>query len=667
MPTSSEIMEEVLKGLDVLHPDGLIEARGLNSKGFTVSGYYKDREKLAQDIMRYPKLTWYAAMNRIADACYAREQCEALVEKPKSTTGDKEITDYDWILIDVDPIRVTGVSATEQEKESAHDVINRIYKFLAGQGFSKPVGADSGNGYHLLYKVDIPIAQTDGISETVSKFLKVLDMYFSTDKAQVDTQVFNPSRITKLYGTIAHKGADSKERPHRQSKILMAENPVKVNSITLIQKVASQWHEPVQQRRTYGNTHNPFDAKKFLQEHGVEIAREASYGDGTKLVLAHCPFDENHKAPDSAVFLHNDGSIGFKCFHNSCEGRKWRDVRLLLDPNAYQSREDQFRVYQARPIPPSPNPTQEPKPQVPEENHFLRMKDIVQFDRSKIVSIQSGIRELDKKILGFNKGEMSVWSGSNGSGKSTFLSQQTLETINAGYTVAMFSGELTSTRMKNWLYLQAAGASGVNKSPNGITWYVPKEIQSAIEEWMNDKLWLYNNEYGNKSEMVLRDFEKHMQAHKTDVVVIDNLMSLSYSQGANKYDAQTELVLRLSAMAKKYDVHIHFVCHPRKPNGFLRKADISGTNDITNAADNVFMMHRVNEDFMKGAAEFFGSTKAKAFKDYGNVLEVMKNRDLGVQDELIGLYYAADSKQLQNERNQNRGYGWLEKYSDCPF
>ena len=64
-----------------------------------------------------------------------------------------------------------------------------------------------------------------------------------------------------------------------------------------------------------------------------------------------------------------------------------------------------------------------------EAPHFLRMQDIEVVDRSQIVSIKTGIDALDKKLIGMNKGELSIWSGGNGSGKSTFLSQIALETI----------------------------------------------------------------------------------------------------------------------------------------------------------------------------------------------------------------------------------------------
>jgi predicted ATP-dependent serine protease len=61
-----------------------------------------------------------------------------------------------------------------------------------------------------------------------------------------------------------------------------------------------------------------------------------------------------------------------------------------------------------------------------------------QIDRSQIVSIKTNIRELDRRIAGLNKGEVSVLSGLNGSGKTSLLSQLGLEAVNQGYKSPCF-------------------------------------------------------------------------------------------------------------------------------------------------------------------------------------------------------------------------------------
>ena len=83
-------------------------------------------------------------------------------------------------------------------------------------GLAKPILADSGNGYHLLYRIDLPC--DDG--GLVKDLLNSLAKRFDNDRVKIHTNVFNPGRITKLYGTIARKGDSIRERPHRRTGIL---------------------------------------------------------------------------------------------------------------------------------------------------------------------------------------------------------------------------------------------------------------------------------------------------------------------------------------------------------------------------------------------------------------------------------------------------------------
>ena len=102
------------------------------------------------------------------------------------------------------------------------------------------------------------------------------------------------------------------------------------------------------------------------------------------------------------------------------------------------------------------------------------------------------------------------------------------------------------------------------------------------------------------------------------------------------------------------------VAHPRKSVSFLRKEDIAGTSDITNAADNVFIVHRVNNDFKRRAKEFFGEKMVmEEFEPYGNVLEVCKCRMFGAAvDTVCGMHYDIVSRQFTNEAGIPIHYGW---------
>jgi len=273
--------------------------------------------------------------------------------------------------------------------------------------------------------------------------------------------------------------------------------------------------------------------------------------------------------------------------------------------------------------------------------------------------IKSNIFELDKKTKGFALDELSVWSGSNASAKSTFLNQIAIESINQGYKVAIYSGELTSPRLLKWIIMQCAGKKNMLYEKNNDYWYVDNSYKKIIKEWLNGKLFIYNNDLGNKANNIIEQLKLCIQKNDIKVLILDNLMSMDLKNlGDNKYETQSLLVQKLSQLAKELNIHIHFVCHPRKATSFLRKEDIAGTGDLTNIADNVYIMHRVNEDFKVRTKEMFKWKEDNPIYQFTNILEICKNREFGWQDEMIGMYFEKESKRLLNNQDEIKKYGW---------
>ena len=297
------------------------------------------------------------------------------------------------------------------------------------------------------------------------------------------------------------------------------------------------------------------------------------------------------------------------------------------------------------------------------DNNTIKMKTIDDIDLNNIEEakefVKSGCEELDKKIGGFILGELSVWSGGNASGKSSYLNQLAIETINQGYNVAVYSGELTDKRLLNWIALQCAGADNVKENKEKNCYYVPNEIKKQIFNWLNNKLFIYDNSFGNKVEEIIESIEECVAKNNIKVVILDNLMSMNLAKyGNDKYDIQSKFVQDLSALAKKYNIHIHFVCHPRKTTTFLRKVDISGSADLTNIADNVFIMHRVNNDFRIRASELFGWNEGNPIFGFSNVIEICKNREYGVEDYFCGLLFETECKRFDNKLYERKCYSW---------
>lgn len=291
-------------------------------------------------------------------------------------------------------------------------------------------------------------------------------------------------------------------------------------------------------------------------------------------------------------------------------------------------------------------------------NAIININEIKE-ENKQIERIKSNIELFDRKVKGFTLGELSVWSGSNASAKSTFLNQMAIESINQGYKVAIYSGELVPDKLLKWIMMQCAGKKNMIHNTNDDSYFIDNYTKTSIKEWLNGKLFIYNNEIGNKAKDIIEQLRLCIEKNDIKVLILDNLMSMDLKNyGDNKYETQSILVQQLSALAKELNIHIHFVCHPRKATSFLRKEDIAGTGDLTNIADNVYIMHRVNQDFKVRTKEMFKWKEDNPIYEYTNVLEICKNREFGWQDTMIGMYFEIESKRLLNTKNEIKKYNW---------
>ncbi len=179
-----------------------------------------------------------------------------------------------WLLVDVDPTRPTGTNASEAEKASARTVADRVRDWLAGRGWPAPIEVDSGNGYHLLYRIGLPC---DEVSQALLRqVLHALGDAHDCGEAAVDRQVHNASRIAKLPGTWARKGPHSPDRPHRPARLLSAPDEPRVVTVEQLQAVALLDAEPKKPGK------NPFHGKATSSKGPSIDERAIAY-------LASCP------------------------------------------------------------------------------------------------------------------------------------------------------------------------------------------------------------------------------------------------------------------------------------------------------------------------------------------------------------------------------------------
>ncbi|MHB8624758.1 MAG: AAA family ATPase [Aggregatilineales bacterium] len=207
-------------------PGQVVELRvlGMNGKKRTDSGYFNDLGKLAQAALSYDGRAEgiYFTINPVNPALLARANNRVRVYADH-TTSDPDILKRITLPIDFDPVRPAGISANADEKRASLERAWACRIWLASQGWPEPVFADSGNGAHLLYALTLP--NTAESSELVKRCLLALSILFSDDQVKVDTSTGNASRIFKLYGTLARKGDNTAERPHRRAAIIAAPAP----------------------------------------------------------------------------------------------------------------------------------------------------------------------------------------------------------------------------------------------------------------------------------------------------------------------------------------------------------------------------------------------------------------------------------------------------------
>jgi hypothetical protein len=213
--------EEILRTCRLLMAPGDVhEVRVLKAgRAGTVSGYFDDHEALADAVLGYdgkvPGI--YITLNPVNPALFARA-ANRLQPNAQITTSDCDILKRQCLLMDFDPVRPTGISSTNHQHGRAISVACAAWDDLRGAGFPDPVVGDSGNGAHLLYRLDMP--NDCSVTELVKGLLAGIAAHCGTEDINVDQTVFNAGRIVKLYGTRTCKGDNLPERPHRRSRLL---------------------------------------------------------------------------------------------------------------------------------------------------------------------------------------------------------------------------------------------------------------------------------------------------------------------------------------------------------------------------------------------------------------------------------------------------------------
>ena len=333
MTTPTPDAAAILAALPVLFTqDDVIELRAFpKGRKRTDAGYFDGQHwpQLAEHAARLSTsgAAVYVTLNPVDPQLLSRYS-NRIEGYASTTTTDKQVTRRRWLLIDIDPVRPSGTSATDAQLDAAKVKARAVYGYLNGIGWPAPLVAESGNGMHLLYALDLP--NDDDATALVKAVLIALGERFDDAQTKVDRAVFNAARICKLYGTLANKGDHTAAAPWRLSKLLQTPARAVVTPEQLRGLIPAATPGTTAKAAASMLQSGGFNLEDFLSRHGLAYTTDRHDG-SERFKLAACPFNPEHGNGEAAIFRKASGALGFKCQHDSCSPKSWTDVRDLLD------------------------------------------------------------------------------------------------------------------------------------------------------------------------------------------------------------------------------------------------------------------------------------------------------------------------------------------------
>jgi hypothetical protein len=208
----------------------VFEIRGIGTREEMYCGYFTNPTTAGQEVAQWANshayTGLYVTLNQLHTGVLARKQPNTFGEvRGYPTSSDRDVIKRRWILVDVDAERPAGISASSEEIELSRVVRDCLVGWAREFWDGKIVTAASGNGSHMLLECLQQFSDAD-----VKAFLQQLPNMVDDEKAwkilsmglcKIDTSVFNPGRITKLYGTYACKGWElpQQDRFFRKSQL----------------------------------------------------------------------------------------------------------------------------------------------------------------------------------------------------------------------------------------------------------------------------------------------------------------------------------------------------------------------------------------------------------------------------------------------------------------
>ena len=337
---------------------GVTEIRVVHEDKRVWCGYFDaDHQKeLIEDIrpIERPKIPYgeharcgeagiYLSMQAVHPDLLARSANR--IKQAKIMTSDADISAYCLFAVDVDPIRRSGISATTDEKRAAYEVTERVRAWFAEHNINC-IQADSGNGYYLI--IPTVTYTSEAVPTACAKaqiLLSLLAQKFNAEGAEIDTSIYNASRLLRCFGTKNCKGDSTDQRPHRWSTINLSNVPPDIDLFAMLQGELdafateqariTQESRPAQQPTaahhtpTWSRSDSINVLECVLQAEGLRFRRKAKSGREV-FEFEECPVhtDDDGHHYECCVMVGADGKYGARCQHD--DKLHWREFKAAI-------------------------------------------------------------------------------------------------------------------------------------------------------------------------------------------------------------------------------------------------------------------------------------------------------------------------------------------------
>ena len=243
-----------------------------------------------------------------------------------------------------------------------------------------------------------------------------------------------------------------------------------------------------------------------------------------------------------------------------------------------------------------------------------------------------------REQMQFRPGEVTMWAGSNGSGKSMLLGFCSLAWMKAGDKVAIASFEMKPIKLLERYSHQFTRGSQPSQEAIG-----------RMFDWMHGRLWFYDQQGTVRPEQVFAVIRYAADKLKVQHFIVDSLMKCV--RGEDDYNAQKDFVDELTTIARDTGVHIHMVHHVKKPSDEAARPsryDAKGSGAISDQIDNALMVwrNRPKEKLLerRDRGETLTVREAESLEQPDVTIAVDKQRN-GDWEGTIALWYHKGAKQ----------------------